>query len=97
VGGDPVTVWEYVKQHFDDLNSRLPGARGIPYGVTLPQRVASFCDEARAAEVGTFVLPDVSTLSGGPRNLASSVESIRLCTARRVALEPGLRSFLSEQ
>ena len=92
-----VTAWEYVQEHFDELNSRLPGARGIPYGVTLPQRVASFCDEARAGEVEKFFQPKVSSLSGGPRNLASSVESIRLCSARRVALESGLRSFLSEQ
>jgi cytosol alanyl aminopeptidase len=91
------TVWEYVTDHFDELNAKLPGARGIPFGATLPMIGAAFCDPARAAEVEAFFKPRLASLSGGQRNLDSSLESIRLCSARRVALEPALRSFLSGQ
>jgi len=91
------TVWEYVKRNFDELNSRLPGARGIPYGATLPSAAGGFCDEARAAEVESFFRPQMANLSGGDRNLARVLESIRLCSARRKALEAGVRQFLSTQ
>ena len=90
-------VWDYVKQHFDELNTRLPGARAIPYGATLPQMGEAFCDETRAAEIQAFFQPRVPSLNGGQRNLDSAVERVRLCSARRVALESGLRSFLNGQ
>jgi alanyl aminopeptidase len=90
-------VWDYVKQHFDELNRKLPGARGIPYGATLPATAAGFCEESRATEVAVFFRPRVSAMSGGPRNLNSAVESIRLCSVRRVALEAGLRRFLNAE
>jgi hypothetical protein len=89
-------VWEYVKQNFDELNSRLPGARGISYGATLPSAASGFCEEAHAAEVESFFQPRIAGLSGGARNLASVVESIRLCSARRNALEPSVRQFLAK-
>ncbi|MFN0169211.1 MAG: M1 family metallopeptidase, partial [Bryobacteraceae bacterium] len=91
------TVWEYVKDNFDRLNANLPGARGIPFGAELPQIGARFCDEARAGEVEAFFTPRIASVSGGQRNLEKSVESVHLCSARRVALEAGLRTFLSKR
>lgn len=88
------TVWEFVKENFDQLDARLPGARGIPYGATLPYAASGFCDASRADEVESFFAPRLANLSGGARNLARVVETIRLCAARRSALEPGVRQFL---
>jgi alanyl aminopeptidase len=90
------TVWDFVKRNFDALNARLPGARGIPYGATLPSAASGFCHEARAAEVESFFLPRIAGLSGAARNLARVLENIRLCSARRTALETSVRQFLSQ-
>jgi hypothetical protein len=91
-----VLTWEFVKQKFDELNSKLPGARGIPFGATLPQVAVGFCDEGRAAEVEAFFKPRIANLSGAQRNVDRAIESIRLCASRRARLEPGLRSFVSK-
>jgi alanyl aminopeptidase len=87
-------VWDYVKRNFDELNERLPGARGIPYGATLPSAAGGFCDEPHAADLERFFNPKVASLSGSARNLARTLESIRLCSARRAALAPGIEQFL---
>lgn len=88
------TVWDFVKQNFEVLNARLPGARGIPYAATLPNVMSGFCSEQDAAAVQGFFEPRLASLSGGPRNLARAVEEIRLCAARRSALQPGAERFL---
>jgi alanyl aminopeptidase len=87
-------VWDYVKRNFDELNARLPGARGIPYGAVLPSAAGGFCDEAHAADLERFFTPKLAALSGSSRNLARALEDIRLCAARSAALAPGIREFL---
>jgi cytosol alanyl aminopeptidase len=88
-------TWKFVRENFDALNAKLPGARAVPFGATLPFVVTGFCDEAMASEVEAFFAPRLANLNGGPRNLASALESIRLCAAQKKALEPELRRFLS--
>jgi cytosol alanyl aminopeptidase len=88
-------VWEFVRRHFDELNAALPGARGIPFGATLPAAAGAFCEASRAAEVEAFFQPKLATLSGAARNLARTLETIRLCAARRKALAPGARELLT--
>jgi alanyl aminopeptidase len=90
-------VWSFIRANFDELNAKLPGARAIPFGATLPGRVTGFCDEKAAAEMEAFFAPRVAKLNGGPRNLATALESVRLCAAQKKALEPGLRQFLASQ
>jgi len=89
-------VWDFVRQNFDALNARLPGARGIPFGATLPSVAGGFCEENSDTEVEAFFRPRMKTLSGGERNLERTLEGIRLCKARRNAVLDGVREFLKQ-
>lgn len=89
-------IWDYVRKNFDELNAKLPGARGIPYGSTLPATAAGFCSTARASEVEAFYKPRIPVLSGSERNVDQTLERIRNCAARRQALEGPLRTFLQQ-
>jgi len=90
-------VWEFVQQNFDRLNSLLPGARGIPFGALLPLTAAGFCDAAHQQQVESFFQPRIATLPGGERNLANTLERIRLCSARAAVIKPAIVSFLNKQ
>ena len=89
-------VWDFVRQNFDALNTRLPGARGIPFGATLPSVAGGFCENNSDAEVEAFFRPRMKELSGGARNLERVLEGIRLCKARRNAVLDGVREFLGQ-
>ena len=90
-------VWNFVKENFDRLNAALPGARGIPFGATLPRAAAGFCDIESADDVESFFRDRIAGLSGGPRNLANALERIRLCAARTQALRPAVASFFQNR
>jgi len=89
-------VWTFVRENFDRLNALMPGARGIPFGATLPGVAGGFCDEPHLLEVEGFFKPLIGNLSGGERNLAKTLESIRLCIASRQALGQSMIAFLSK-
>jgi len=90
-------VWEFVQQNFDRLNSTLPGARGIPFGASLPLTAAGFCDVAHQQQVESFFQPRIAMLPGGARNLANTLERIRLCSAAAAVIKPAIVSFLTKQ
>ncbi len=90
-------VWDFVRQNFDRLNSKLPGARGIPFGALLPLAASGFCDAEHRQQVETFFQPRIATLPGGARNLANTLECIRLCSARSVIIKPAIANFLNQQ
>lgn len=97
-GAPPETrriVWNFVQQNFDRLNSRLPGARGIPFGAILPRSASGFCDAADQTQVAAFFEPRVAALPGAARNLANTLESIRLCSARADLIRPAVSAFLN--
>lgn len=71
-------AWKFVMDNYDALVEVLPNTHlgAVPY-------VASpFCEETTANEVEAFFAPRVAELPGGPRNLASVLESIKLCAVR---------------
>jgi hypothetical protein len=88
-------VWQFVQQNFDALNAALPGARGIPFGASLPQAAAGFCDEDHRQQVEKFFEPRIGALPGGARFLANTLERIRLCSARARVIQPAIVSFLN--
>jgi alanyl aminopeptidase len=88
------TVWQYVQTNFDKLNQMLPGARGVPFGATLPGAVAGFCDAGRASEVEAFFKPRVESMPGGARNLATTLERIKLCAAQAEVARPVVAASL---
>jgi cytosol alanyl aminopeptidase len=82
-------TFRWMKEHVDALITKLPSARAA----SLPYLAMSFCDEAHAADVESFFGGRIEKLEGGPRNLSSAVEGIRLCAARRAKQEESVRAF----
>ena len=87
-------VWQYVKANFDHLNSILPSARGVPFAAELPEAAVDFCDARHAADAEAFFKVRLRNMPGGPRNLASAVERIRLCAAQAQVARPAVAAFL---
>ena len=90
-------VWNFVQQNFDKLNGTLPGARGIPFGAILPLSASGFCDAQHAEQVSAFFQARIRSLPGGARNLANTLESIRLCSARAELVKPAVAALLQQQ
>ncbi len=88
-------AWTWLKANYDAVFARL---KDVPFGanqlVAMPR---GFCDEAHAAEVKAFFEPRMGAFDGGPRDLASTVEDIRLCTKRRATHEASMKAFFTRK
>ncbi len=74
-------AWDWLEARFDAFAGRVPEwtlGRLAGYG-------RNFCDAARGARVQAFFGPRVERLPGGPQSLATTLEEIGLCAARRDA------------
>jgi hypothetical protein len=56
-----------------------------------------FCDQEHRDEVERLFTAKAKASPGGPRDLASALESMSLCIARRKAQEPSARAFFAEK
>jgi alanyl aminopeptidase len=83
-------AWAWIKENYVAILSRLPRHHG---GVGLVSMGRSFCDAAHATDVEAFFTPKIDGIEGGPRTLASTLEDVRLCAARRDAQEPSAREM----
>jgi alanyl aminopeptidase len=83
-------TWRWVTEQFPQIVERV----GIFNASWLPQAAASFCDDARAAEVEQFFSTRIEEIEGGPRSLASALETVRLCSALAHAQGPATRRAL---
>jgi alanyl aminopeptidase len=91
--GDPErrdATWEWMKENYDAIRARLPMHHG---GVALVGAGGVYCDEAHARDIDAFFKTRIADIEGGPRVLASTLEGVRLCVAKRKAQEEGARSF----
>jgi alanyl aminopeptidase len=86
-------VWEWLQSHFDAVAGRL----GNQLGRAVPRLPSKLCGPAQAEAVQAFFAPRIEKLSGGPRSLANTVESIRLCAARVEAQKQSARAFFERQ
>jgi alanyl aminopeptidase len=86
-------TWAWVQAHYEPLSARIATTRAAD----LPWYMTRFCDAQHAASVEAFFGPRITALPGGPRNLAGSLEAIRLCGARLDAQGASLRTFFSSQ
>jgi alanyl aminopeptidase len=74
-------AWAWFETHFDAFAARVPDwtlGRLASYG-------GRFCDASGRARVESLFGPRIDRLPGGPRTLATALEEITLCTARREA------------
>ena len=87
-------AWQWITSHYDALVARISAHHG---GARLIGAAGYFCDEARATEIEAFFAKKVDGIEGGPRVLAGTLESIRLCVARRKAHEESARAVFAKK
>ncbi len=88
-------VWQFVQQNFDRLNSTLPGARGIPFGATLPLTASGFCDAQHRSKCRTFFRTRIAQLAGRraqPGKYAGAHSPLH--APARPLLQPAVSNFL---
>jgi alanyl aminopeptidase len=88
---------EFVKSNYDRLLERLPSGGGSEAGARLPVVGRAFCDEPSRQEFTGFFQDRSGQFTGEPRTYEQTLETIRLCEARKAAEGPGLAGFLSTQ
>jgi alanyl aminopeptidase len=71
-------AWQWFQQNIDRVLQRVPEA-GWGRLTAVGQ---AFCNAEKQAEVEAFFAGRVEDLTGGPRNLAKTLESIDLCIAK---------------
>jgi len=76
-----VAMWDWVQSNLDTLLPRIPTWRKG----AIVNAGGGFCSEDRAEEVEAFFADMVADMEGGPRELAQTVERIRLCAALKAA------------
>jgi alanyl aminopeptidase len=86
--------FDFVKKNLDALLKILPREVGSDYASVLPNVGQAFCDAKRRDELSSFFSDRVKDYTGGPRNLAQTIEGIDLCIAARRTLAPELTNFL---
>ncbi len=92
--GDPEgreAAWTWLQANYDRVRARF----GAEYAGYVPFVTGGFCDRVHAQEVQAFFEPRMGDTQGGPRNLASAVETISLCAARADAAREGARAFFA--
>jgi alanyl aminopeptidase len=86
-------AYDFVKAHYDQITARLPQ----DWGGALARVGAGFCDPDHRADLERFFSPRTSKVSGGPRQLARTLEGIDLCVAARAVQQDSVAAFLRRQ
>jgi alanyl aminopeptidase len=71
------TAYRWLSEHIDAVVEQL----GNDNAGELPELASSFCSASDAAAARAFFEPRVQAWTGGPHNLAQSLEAIELCSA----------------
>jgi cytosol alanyl aminopeptidase len=88
-------TWQWVKANFDRLLAAVPKHHGQTQLISMG---GVFCDDAHAADVQSFFSAEkIAKIEGAPRVLASTLEEVRLCAAKRKVHEPSARAFFAKQ
>ena len=82
-------AWIWLTAHFEALAALLPDR----YAGQIPAMI-SMCDPRRIDEVRSFFAPRIDKLTGGPRNLALSLEGAQQCLARTAAQRESVQHYL---
>ena len=85
-------AYDFVKQNWDTLVSKLPNN----YGSFLPFVARRYCDEQHRADAEAFFKERVTKTEGGPRNLQQALEAISLCAANKNANQESVAEFLKK-
>lgn len=85
-------TWAWFKKNIDRLLQRIPEAgwgRLTFFG-------KAYCDMEKRQEVEAYFAPRVDNLTGGPRNLAQTLEGIDLCVASVNQHKPEMDAWLGQ-
>ncbi len=82
-------AYRFVKDNFDRLVARLPRDAGAG----LAAAGGRYCDEDHRADVEAFFRNRVTRFTGGPRNLARTLETISLCSELKRLQQPSVVAF----
>ena len=85
-------VYEFVKERFDALLTRMPPQAGR----SLVQVGVAQCDAALKADMEAVFKDRISTLPGGPRVFAQALERLDLCAQQRETHRLGVVQFLRQ-
>ena len=80
-------TFEWIRQNTDAVLQRLPGGLS---GRVLPSLGRAFCSDGDARRWEAFILSHADDLAGYERDLAQTLETVRLCTALREQSAAGL-------
>jgi alanyl aminopeptidase len=86
--------FRFLQANWDAVVKKMPTGGGVDFGARLPRTGGGFCDEKGYAEVEGYFRGRIENFVGGPRNLASTLEGIRLCAALRSVQEESVVEFL---
>ncbi len=88
--------YQYLKEHYDEIASKLPSSVSSDYAARLPSIAAAVgCSDQAEAEAKAFFEPRMAKVVGGPRSLANALEQIHLCAAAKPAATEEIAKFLS--
>jgi len=88
--------FEFVKVNYDAIVAKIPAGSTFGFGDFLPFVGGAFCDEKSGAAVKAFFEPKVDRFPGTRRNLAQTLEGIRICTAYTAAQHDSVAEFLKK-
>ncbi len=86
-------AFDFLRDHYDALASRLPGGSPSPLA-SLPWIGVRLCTPEARNELKAFFGPRFARLEGGPRSLQQALESADQCVAQKQAQLPSISDFL---
>ena len=88
--------YAYIKEHYDQVVSKLPSSIGTDYAARLPGLAAAAeCSDQAADRAKAFFEPRMAKVIGGPRSLSNALEQIHLCAAAKPGATEQITKFLS--
>ena len=84
-------AWDALKREFDQLVPLIPESHAQK-AISL---AAEFCDSAHLADAQAFFGDRAPRMPGGARELAETLETVKLCVAYRDAQEASARQFFA--
>lgn len=86
-------AWVWLQEHLDELIGHLPTGQGA----NLPSLLDSFCSHKEAKKMEAFFTAPMAEQRGGPRNLASALEKVRLCATYKEAQRASAEAFFQSE
>jgi alanyl aminopeptidase len=88
--------FEFVKKNYEAIVARIPSGSTFGFAENLPFVGSAFCDQQSSDDVAAFFEPKVDRFAGTRRNLAQTLEYIRICTAIKATQQASVTEFFQK-